>query len=155
MRSLIFMTTDVALPTRQAPSGAAPSRQWQQVLRFAGVGVASTAAYALLYLLLRPLAGPFTANALALLLTAVANTAANRRLTFGVRGTSGVLGDHAVGLLAFAAGLALTSGALAALHAIGDPGRATELVVLMAANALATLLRFVVLKLTFSRHSAG
>jgi putative flippase GtrA len=147
------MTTDVALPTRQAPSRAAASRQWQQILRFAGVGMASTAGYALLYLLLRPVAGPFTANALALLLTAVANTAANRRLTFGVRGNSGVLGDHAVGLLAFAAGLALTSGALAALHALGDPGRATELVLLTAANALATLLRFVVLKLVFSRHT--
>ena len=72
--------------------------------------MASTAAYALLYLLLRPLTGPFTANALALLLTAIANTAANRRLTFGVRGNSGVLGDHAVGLPAFAAGLARPAG---------------------------------------------
>ena len=152
LRSLIGMTTDVVLPTRSVPSTAAPGRSWQQLLRFAGVGLASTAAYALLYLLLRPPAGPFTANALALLLTAVANTAANRRLTFGVRGRSGVLGDHVVGLLAFAAGLALTSGALAALHAFGDPSRGTELVVLMTANALATLLRFVVLKLTFSRR---
>jgi putative flippase GtrA len=124
-----------------------------QLLRFAGVGVASTAAYALLYLVLRPLIGPFTANALALLLTAIANTAANRRLTFGVRGNSGVLGDHAVGLLAFAAGLALTSGALAALHAISDPARSAELVVLMTANALATLLRFGALKLAFSRRT--
>ena len=147
------MTTDVALPTRSAPPVAAPSRGWPQLLRFAGVGVASTAAYALLYLVLRPLIGPFSANALALLLTAVANTAANRRLTFGVKGNSGVLGDHVVGLLAFGAGLALTSGALAVLHAISDPARGTELVVLMAANALATLLRFVVLKLAFTRRT--
>src|SRR4051812_43578094 len=98
------MTTDVALPARPAPPATAPGRPWAQLLRFAGVGAASTAAYALLYLLLRPLLGPFTANTLALLLTAIANTAANRRLTFGVSGRSGVLGDHAVGLLAFAAG---------------------------------------------------
>jgi putative flippase GtrA len=149
------MTTDVALPTRSAPPAAAPSRGWRQLLRFAGVGVASTAAYALLYLVLRPPTGPFTANALALLLTAVANTAANRRLTFGVKGSSGVLGDHVVGLLAFAAGLVLTSGALAALHAISDPARGTELVVLMVANALSTVLRFVVLKLAFSRRARG
>ena len=50
------------------------------------VGVASTLAYAVLYVLLRGPFPAFTANLLALLLTAVANTAANRRLTFGVRG---------------------------------------------------------------------
>jgi putative flippase GtrA len=145
------MTTDVATATHPTPS-AGPAQApvtpaWQQLLRFAGVGVASTVAYALLYLVLRPLLGPFTANALALLLTAVANTAANRRLTFGVKGSSGVVGDHAVGLLAFGAGLALTTGALAGLHLISDPARSTELVVLMLANALATLLRFAVLRL--------
>jgi putative flippase GtrA len=147
------MTTDLALPVLREPPVTARPRPWQQLLRFAGVGLASTAAYAVLYLVLRPLIGPFTANALALLLTAIANTAANRRLTFGVRGTTGVFGDHAVGLLAFAGGLLLTSGALAGLHALSDPGRGTELVVLMTANALATLLRFVVLKVTFSRRA--
>jgi putative flippase GtrA len=130
----------------------ADRRPWKQLVKFAGVGVASTVAYALLYLLLHPLLGAFAANALALLITAVANTAANRRLTFGVRGNSGVLGDHAVGLAAFGAGLALTTGALAVLHAVTDPGRVVELVVLMLANALATLLRFVVLRLRM--HSA-
>jgi putative flippase GtrA len=149
------MTTDFAMPAVQAQPVAPGARPLKQLLRFAGVGVASTAAYALLYLVLRPLTGPFAANALALLLTAIANTAANRRLTFGVTGTSGVIGDHAVGLLAFAAGLALTSGALAGLHAISDPARSAELVVLMTANALATLLRFGVLKLAFSRRTVG
>jgi len=148
------MTTDFATPAVQAQPVAPGERPWKQLLRFAGVGVASTAAYALLYLVLRPLTGPFAANALALLLTAIANTAANRRLTFGVRGSSGVLGDHAVGLLAFGAGLALTSGALAGLHAISDPARSAELVVLMTANALATLLRFGALKLAFARRTA-
>jgi len=147
------MTTDIALPPLRTEPVAAPRHPWRQLLRFASVGLVSTAAYAVLYLILRPLIGPFTANALALLLTAIANTAANRRLTFGVRGSSGVFGDHAVGLLAFAAGLALTSGALGGLHAISDPGRSTELVVLMTANALATLLRFVVLKFTFARRA--
>jgi putative flippase GtrA len=141
------MTTDVAAAPPVVPAAALTIPAWQQLLRFAAVGIASMAAYALLYLALRSLVGPFAANALALLLTAVANTAANRRLTFGVKGSSGVVGDHAVGLLAFAAGLAQTTGALAGLHAISDSGRSTELVVLMLANALATLLRFVVLRL--------
>ena len=56
------------------------------VARFMGIGVLSTLAYALLFLLLRGPLGAGGANALALALTAVANTAANRRLTFGVRG---------------------------------------------------------------------
>src|SRR5690348_1021473 len=56
------------------------------VARFLSVGVASTLAYALLFLTLRGGLGAAGANALALGLTAVGNTAANRRLTFGIRG---------------------------------------------------------------------
>lgn len=142
------MSTDVAAQASQALRSPGTRRHFGQLVRFAAVGVASTGAYGMLYLLLQPFLGPFAANALALLLTAIANTAANRRLTFGVRGSSGVVGDHAVGLLAFAAGLALTSGALAALHLLAQhPTRPAELAVLMIANALATLLRFAVLRL--------
>jgi hypothetical protein len=72
-------------------------------------------------------------------------------MTFGVRGCSGVLGDHAVGLLAFAAGLALTSGSLALLSAAAEPSVAAELAVLTVANVLATLLRFGVLRLRLFR----
>jgi putative flippase GtrA len=122
-----------------------------RLVRFAGIGIASTVAYGLLFLVFRHLMGAFTANALALLLTAVANTAANRRLTFGVRGSSGALGDHTVGLLAFGAGLALTSGSLAVLHATGNRTHSVELVVLMVANAVSTLLRFVALRLRIVR----
>src|SRR4051794_12463882 len=50
-----------------------------QVARFAAVGVASTLAYALLYLLTRGALGAGLANVIALALTAVGNTAANRR----------------------------------------------------------------------------
>jgi len=47
------------------------------------------------------------------------------------------------GLIAFAAGLVLTSGALAMLHAASpSPGRGTEVIVLVAANLAATLVRF-------------
>jgi putative flippase GtrA len=145
------MTSDVASLTQGVPLMTATRRPWQQLVRFAVVGVVSTAAYAMLYLLLRSVLGAFAANGLALLITAVANTAANRRLTFGVRGSAGVFGDHAVGLLAFAAGLLLTSGALAALHAVSRPSQWLELVVLMVANALATLLRFVALRLRIAR----
>ncbi|MFC9959172.1 glycosyltransferase [Streptomyces nigra] len=118
-----------------------------QLLRFGAVGAVSTLGYVLLYALLRPAAGPQAANAVALLLCALANTAANRRLTFGVRGRDGALRHQAKGLLVFLVGLALTSGSLAVLHGVAPhAARATELVVLVAANLGATLLRFLLLR---------
>ncbi|MFI7586312.1 GtrA family protein [Spongisporangium articulatum] len=126
-----------------------------QIVRFGAIGVASTVAYALLYLGLRRLLDPFSANALALLVTAVANTAANRRLTFGVRGSDGLATDHTVGLLAFGTGLALTSGSLALLHLVTDPGAGVELVVLSVANVVATVVRFVALRFRLHRPRPG
>jgi hypothetical protein len=61
------------------------------IARFAPVGIVSTVAYALLLLaLMMPLSSE-AANAVALAITAVANTAANRRVTSGVRGREGML----------------------------------------------------------------
>jgi glycosyltransferase involved in cell wall biosynthesis len=118
-----------------------------QVWRFALVGIASTLSYAVLYLALRSPLGAQAANALALAITAVANTAANRRLTFDVRGREGIGRHHAAGLLVFALGLALTASAVALLHAAA-PGasHAAELTVLLLASAAATALRYVVLR---------
>ena len=144
------MTTDVAdrpVPVLSRLRRGLPA----QLVRFAVIGVVSTVAYGVLYLLFRQVMGAFVANGLALLITAVANTAANRRLTFGVSGNDGLAGDHAVGLLAFGAGLVITSGSLAVLHAVSSPPHWVELVVLMVANAIATLLRFVALRLRIHR----
>jgi len=114
-----------------------------QLARFIAVGAASTVAYVLLYLLLRTAMPAQAANALSLAVTAIANTAANRRLTFGIRGRTHAARHQARGLIAFAAGLAFTSGALAALHAISaQPGRLTEVPVLVTANLVATVVRF-------------
>jgi len=111
-----------------------------QVASFVVVGIASTIAYVLLYLLLRGVMSAQAANVLSLLVTAVANTAANRRLTFGISGRQHA-GRHQVkGLIAFGIGLALTSGALAILH---TASRGLEVSVLIAANLVATVIRFV------------
>ncbi|HEX3788752.1 MAG TPA: bifunctional glycosyltransferase family 2/GtrA family protein [Pseudonocardiaceae bacterium] len=122
-----------------------PTGLTRQLVRFAAIGVASTLAYLLLFVLLRGL-GAQWANLLALLITAIANTAANRRFTFGVRGRTGTGRDQFQGLLVFGLGLALTSGSLALLNALTTPARALELLVLVAANLAATVLRFVLLR---------
>ncbi len=118
-----------------------------QVLRFAAVGVASTLAYLVLYLMLRLAVPAQAANAVALLVTAVANTAANRRYTFEVRGPGSALAHQAKGLAAFLAALALTSGSLTALHHLAPQApRAVEVAVLVLANLAATVLRFLLLR---------
>jgi putative flippase GtrA len=115
----------------------------RQLTRFLGVGVACTIAYVLLFLALRGVMGAQAANALSLLVTAVANTALNRSFTFGVRGRRHAVRHQLRGLLAFGAGLLLTSGALAALHQVSArPSRGAEVAVLVAANVLATVLRY-------------
>ena len=118
-----------------------------RLTRFLAIGVVSTIAYALLYLLLHGALGAGGANAAALALTAVGNTQANRRLTFGVRGREGLLRRPALGGFVFVLTLGLRSGALGVLHALDpSPGRAVELVVLIAASVAATVTRYVALR---------
>ncbi|MDF3302243.1 glycosyltransferase [Streptomyces tropicalis] len=119
----------------------------RQLVGFCVVGGLSTLFYLLLYGVFREFSGAQAANALALLASAVANTAANRRLTFGVRGRGGAVRHQAQGLVVFAIGLALTSGSLAALGAATSrPAHSTELAVLVAANLAATVLRFLLFR---------
>ena len=118
-----------------------------QVVRFAAIGIVSTLAYVALYAALRVLAAPLVANAMALLVTAVGNTAANRRLTFGVRDRDTVLRDQLAGLLAFAVALGITSGSVLLLGALAPgAGRTTEIAVLITANVAATVVRFLLLR---------
>ncbi|GAB7048812.1 bifunctional glycosyltransferase family 2/GtrA family protein [Catenuloplanes indicus] len=130
-----------------APVPGVPVGMTGQLLRFAAVGVASTLAYLVIYALLRLGLGAQAANLLALLITAVGNTAANRRFTFGVQGTEGAARHHLQGLMIFGLGLGLTSGSLAALHAVTEtPHRVIELLILVGANLMATLLRFLLMR---------
>jgi len=125
---------------------AAPKSLLRQAVRFGAIGASSTIAYLLLFTVLRGVVGAQVANLFALLVTAVANTAANRRFTFGVRGRGGASRHHFEGLLVFGIALAITSGSLAALHAVGNPSHAVELAVLVAANLAATVVRFILLR---------
>ncbi|WP_327590794.1 bifunctional glycosyltransferase family 2/GtrA family protein [Nonomuraea sp. NBC_00507] len=133
----------IPVPTRvqraELPKGMA-----RQLPRFAIVGVVSTLAYLALYSLLRLLVSPLAANAVALLVTAVANTAANRRFTFGVTGSAGAMRHQFEGLIAFLVGLALTSGSLSLLP--DGVSHGVELLAVIVANAAATLVRFLLLR---------
>lgn len=125
---------------------AAPGSLFRQVVRFGAVGVASTAAYLVLFVLLHGWIGAQAANLVALLLTAIGNTAVNRRFTFGVTGGKAAR-HHVEGLIVFAIALVITSGALAALHGVVEqPHRLVELTVLVLANLVATAVRFVLLR---------
>ncbi|WP_422745726.1 glycosyltransferase [Mycobacterium sp. WMMD1722] len=134
-----------------APVSAPPRSLLRQVVRFGAVGALSTLAYLVLFVLTRGWLGAQTANLLALLLTAIANTAANRRFTFAAARPGGGAGraarHHVEGLIVFAIALAITSGSLALLHTLSPaPHGGIELGVLVVANLLATVLRFVLLR---------
>jgi putative flippase GtrA len=124
--------------TPGVPTGLA-----RQLVRFAGIGVLSTLAYLVLFLVFRGPLGAQPANLAALLLTALANTAANRRFTFGVTGRRGVVRHQSLGLVVFVLGLALTSGGLALVH---NGSAVVEAAVLVLANLGATLLRFLLMR---------
>jgi len=127
--------------------GSSSGKLSLQVFRFMVIGLLCTIAYILLYLLFGTMMPALAANALSLLVTAVANTAANRRLTFGIIGRAGSAQHQVKGLIAFGIGLALTSGALAGLHAsVARPGRLADVGVLIGANLVATVLRFMLFR---------
>ncbi|MCU1690397.1 MAG: glycosyl transferase [Jatrophihabitantaceae bacterium] len=118
-----------------------------QLLRFAVVGVVCTIVYLACFVGFAATMPAQVANAAALLLSALLNTAANRRLTFGVVGRAGAVQHHVQGIAVYGVGLAITAGSLAALGAAHPHPSATEqAVVLIAATAVATAARFVLLR---------
>jgi putative flippase GtrA len=132
-----------------------PQAMPRQLVRFAAIGLISTIAHLMLFVLLREVTGAIAANVVALLITSVLNTAANRRLTFGVRGRDGAARQQFQGLLVFGLGLGLTTGALALLgRFVPDATRAVELAAIVLANAAATVLRFVLFRAWIFRPRA-
>jgi putative flippase GtrA len=123
--------------------GARPLKPETQSTRFAAIGAVSTIAYALLFWALQPVVGSVTANVLAMLVTAVLNTEANRRLTFGRCWRYGAVRQHLRGLGLFLPAAAITGTSLSLLHHVNPTaGRITDLVFLTAVNVLVTVARF-------------
>jgi putative flippase GtrA len=119
----------------------------RQASSFVAIGVACTAAYLALFALLRNELAPAWANAVAMLITAIANTSANRRYTFGVRDAAHRVRHHLAGLLTFGTALAITSGALGVMEVLAPRASALEeAAVLLTANLAATGVRFGILR---------
>ncbi|MEU4113096.1 GtrA family protein [Kitasatospora sp. NPDC028055] len=132
-------------PTEE-PAGPTPGAR-RQLPSFLVIGVLSTVFYLGLFVLARSFTDPQAANLIALAVSAVANTAANRRFTFGVVGSRGMVRHQLQGAVAFLIGLGLSSGVLALLdRVVPDASRPVEVGGLVVANGLATVARFVLLK---------
>lgn len=120
----------------------------RQLLVFASIGGSLNVAYAGLYVLLREPLGAQWSNAVSLVVTTVASTAANRFFTFGVRGSRHAVRHQVLGMVLLAFGLGVTAGSLWLLDAATDsPTRLAELAVLTAANLTVGLVRFVSFRL--------
>jgi putative flippase GtrA len=95
------------------------------------------------------LAGPLglaLADLVALALCSVANTAANRRLTFSLQGRPGRTRQYAGGLALSALPVALTLVTLLALSVLGVGTLWVQVTMLAVASATAALGRFVALR---------
>jgi putative flippase GtrA len=131
------------------------ARLGAQLRSFIAIGILSTAAYVVLYGGLRTFLTAVASNAIALFVTAIGNTAANRRLTFGVRGRASMVRDQAAGMGAFAVALAITTGTVVLLGVFAPrAGRPLEIAVLVGANVVATAVRFVLLRALIARDRA-
>ena len=145
-----FARGSIQVPQLRGPGGGTARGLPLQIARFTVIGAVSTIAYVTLFLLFRLAMPAQAANVVSLLLTAVANTAANRRLTFGISGRPNAARHQVKGLIAFGLGVALTSGSLAVL---GQAGRLTEICVLLAANLVATAIRFLLYRYWVFGHA--
>ncbi|HEY2332101.1 MAG TPA: glycosyltransferase [Acidimicrobiales bacterium] len=122
-------------------TGDRPAVPDVRVSAFAGVGILSTVAYMVLFLLLRPI-GVLAANAIALAVTAVLNALGHRFVSFAGRP---VRGNTTLSAGLFVAGLAVSTAALAVVGLVSDSVLAELLAIALAGSVVSTI-RFVALR---------
>ncbi|WP_255768319.1 GtrA family protein [Pseudarthrobacter sulfonivorans] len=119
----------------------------RQLIRFTGVGVICTASSLALYALLRQWIDPQLANAAALIVTSVMNTALNRRLTFKITSSRKRAQDHLNGLILIVIALVITGSSLGILHAVHPAATVSEeLWTTTLSGFFATAVRFTLLR---------
>jgi putative flippase GtrA len=129
---------------RRPPTGTPAQATSDELMRFAGVGAVSTLGYLFLLIAWRPLFGTYGANAVALAICTLFNTAVHRELAGPARSHRSRLVLAAGGL--FAISLILTTLALLAARTIAPTSLPLDLVAVTVANAGAAVLRFAVLR---------
>jgi glycosyltransferase involved in cell wall biosynthesis len=140
------------------PKGVRPVRPdsvpADQLLRFGGVGVVSTLGYLFLFVAWRPLLGSLAANAIAMALATLFNTAVHRELSRNADGLTrrGRMAVVAGGL--YLISLAFTTAGLLIVHWVAAGSLFWELVTLTVANAVAAVFRFSVLRAWIFRPGA-
>jgi glycosyltransferase involved in cell wall biosynthesis len=117
-----------------------------QLLRFAGVGLVSTLGYLFLFVAWRPLLGPYGANAVAMLIATLFNTAVHRELSRTTDGRSrrGRLFAVAGGL--YGVSLLFTTLGLVVAQWVAAGSLLAQVIAITLANLCAAVLRFGVLR---------
>jgi putative flippase GtrA len=141
------MAAATLITATEADASRPASPLARQLVRFAVIGVGSTVLNLGLLALLHAPLGVQAANLVGLAVSTVANTAANRAWTFGVRGADGMARHHVQALAVFGLTWALSSGALVLLTAL-DPQASTVAAVLVVAvaNLVSTVVRFAAMR---------
>jgi putative flippase GtrA len=137
---------DLGVEREPMPRAPLDPRLASQLARFASIGVVSTAVFAVLFAVLAPEVGPVPADVIAVVVCAAANTAANRRLTFALRGRAGRARHHLGGLLIGVLPLVASLLAIAGLGRAGVTSTGTLLLVLTVLSGACALARFVLLR---------
>ncbi len=126
-----------------------------QLLRFAGVGVVSTLGYLFLFVAWRPLLGPFGANAVAMAIATLFNTAVHRELSRTTDGQSRRGRLFAVAGALYLVSLVFTSIGLVVAQWLAPSALLAQLGAITVANAAAAVLRFAVLRAWIFRPSSA
>ncbi len=117
-----------------------------QLLRFAGVGLLSTLGYLFLFVAWRPILGAFGANAVAMALATLFNTAVHKELARGADGQARHARMALVTVLLYMVSLAFTSLGLLVAQRVAPSALLAEVVALTLANMVAAVFRFSVLR---------
>jgi glycosyltransferase involved in cell wall biosynthesis len=117
-----------------------------QLLRFAGVGLVSTLGYLFLFVAWRPVLGILGANAVAMAIATLFNTAVHRELSYNTDGRARRGRMLVVAGSLYVLSLALTTLGLVVAQWFAPGVLVVELAALAAANAFAALFRFAVLR---------
>ncbi|HUY67146.1 MAG TPA: dolichyl-phosphate beta-glucosyltransferase [Acidimicrobiales bacterium] len=144
--------------TRTGPA-AGDSREHRvfadDLVRFAGVGATSTVAYVVLFAALAPALGVFVANAVAIGICSLGNTATHRGMAGTARHGLGRWQRSGTAAALLAVSLAFTTAALAATRATGLTSLVPQVCAVALANVAAAVVRFGILRTWVFRPAFG